>query len=273
MPTKSDPANRDPAASAAPPTTFRDREAAAAHLTQAIRERIETVRRTLSRSHAKSHEDIAETDGAPGNGDGAIAALSRPLVIGIPRGGVETASVVARTLPADFDLIVSRKLGYPQNPELAFGAIAENGGRYMRPEKSSFLTREIIESVEEIEHKELRRRIRVYRQGRPPVPLRGRFVIVVDDGIATGCTLFATLQSVRNQKPARIMVAAPVAPPEMRSTLQSLVDDVVIPLTPHDFHAVSQIYEHFPGLSDKDVLRLVESTDKTPRLERTSQPG
>lgn len=268
MPTRNDPGGPD-----GRPTRFRDREEAAVHLTEAIRARIAAIRRTLARLEPTQSEQ--EGDGewaakgssrAHGAGNGLVGALSRPIVIGIPRGGVETAAVIARLLPAEFDLVVSRKLGYPQNPELAFGAIAEEGGRYMRPEPSGFLTREIIESVEEIEQTELQRRVRVYRKGRPLTPLRGRFVIVADDGIATGCTMFATLQTVRHREPARIMVAAPAASPEIRGTLESLVDDVVIPLAPPGFHAVSQIYDHFPGLSDKDVIRLVAEARKEGRL-------
>lgn len=187
-----------------------------------------------------------------------------PIVLGIPRGGVETAYHVASRLDCEMDVIITRKLGYPYNPECAFGAICEEEGIYIVPNPSSILTREIIESVRDIEKEELDRRRRLYRQNRPLPDMQGRTILLVDDGIATGSTVFASLETIRRHSPKAVIVAAPVCSESMKKTLQSLADHVVILQTPGDFHAVSQIYTHFPSLNDNDVLNLL----KKHRLDR-----
>jgi predicted phosphoribosyltransferase len=225
---------------------FKDRKDAAVKLATAVRKCIEQIR--------------AEQIHSSGNGQKSIlAALSNPLVLGIPRGGVETAFWVAKQLQSEFSVIIARKLGYPHNPELAFGAISEEGAIYRIPDRLGILTREIVDSVREIEQKELDRRVKLYRNGEHLPELHGRFVILVDDGIATGATLLASLETLRMKHPKFLMIAVPVSSQSMKATLQTLVDSVVVLETPKEFHSVSQVYEHFESLSDHHVQRFIES--------------
>lgn len=181
-----------------------------------------------------------------------------PLVIGIPRGGVETAYYVAKYLNAEMTLIVTRKLGYPINPEFAFGALAEDGSLYLSQMATINLSEEARNEVIEKQKIEIQRRIQKLRGGKPLPAIKGRTVIIVDDGIATGATLFATIMVCQNQKAGKIVVAAPISGFEMLETLEEKVDDVVILETPFDYHAVSQGYDDFYNLTDEEALEFLE---------------
>lgn len=184
------------------------------------------------------------------------------LVLGIPRGGAETAFYVAMHLHTDFSLLISRKLGHPDNPEYAFGAMAEDGSIYLNPYAHAELSRQAMEEVITQQKKEIARRVKVLRQGKPLPPLQGRTVILVDDGIATGATLYAAINMCRSQRAGKIVVAAPVAAGEQESELQGIVDDVVILETPAFFHAVSQAYASFYNLTDQQALAFMERWQK-----------
>lgn len=179
------------------------------------------------------------------------------LVLGIPRGGVETAYYVAKHLNADFSFVVTRKLGYPINPEVAFGAVAEDGSYFMFDHADRNLSPETIQTVVEREKREITRRIKTLRKGKSLPDMKARTVIIVDDGIATGATLFATINLVKNHKAGRIIVAVPVAGGSMKKTLQMKVDEVVILHTPPFYHAVSQGYASFHNLTDEAVLEIM----------------
>lgn len=181
-----------------------------------------------------------------------------PLVIGIPRGGVETAYYVAKYLNAEMTLIVTRKLGYPLDPEFAFGALAEDGSMYLSKMATVNLSEEARNEVIEKQKQEIQRRIQKLRGGLPLPKIEGRTVIIVDDGIATGATLFATIMLCQNQKAGKIVVAAPISGYEMLEILEEKVDDVVILETPYDYHAVSQGYEDFYNLTDEEALEFLE---------------
>ncbi len=181
-----------------------------------------------------------------------------PLVIGIPRGGVETAYYVAKYLNAELTLIVTRKLGYPIDPEFAFGALAEDGSLYLSKMAPVNLSEEARNEVIDKQKLEIQRRIQKLRGGKPLPAIKGRTVIIVDDGIATGATLFATIMLCQNQKAGKIVVAAPISGYEMLETLEEKVDDVVILETPFDYHAVSQGYDHFYNLTDEEALEFLE---------------
>lgn len=181
-----------------------------------------------------------------------------PLVVGIPRGGVETAYYVAKYLNAELTLIVTRKLGYPIDPEFAFGALAEDGSLYLSKMAPVNLSEEARNEVIDKQKLEIRRRIQKLRGGKPLPAIKGRTVIIVDDGIATGATLFATIMLCQNQKAGKIVVAAPISGYEMLETLEEKVDDVVILETPFDYHAVSQGYDHFYNLTDEEALEFLE---------------
>lgn len=190
-----------------------------------------------------------------------------PLIIGIPRGGIETAYYVAQKLKAEMVPVISRKLGYPFNPEFAMGAVAEDGSLYMSPMASSRVNQIQIAEILLKEKHEIRRRIELLRQGKPLPVMKGKTVIVVDDGIATGATLFATLELVKKLKPGKLIVAAPIGGPETLLQLENLANKVLVLETPPDFYAVSQGYEFFKNLSDEEALEFI----KRHRKERENQ--
>ena len=181
-----------------------------------------------------------------------------PLIIGIPRGGIETAFYVAQKLKAQMVPVISRKLGYPFNPEFAMGAVAEDGSLYISPLASSRVSQIQIAEILLNEKQEIRRRIELLRKGKPLPEMKGKTVIVVDDGIATGATLFAALELCKKLKPALIIVAAPIGAPETLSQLGKFADKVIVLETPQDFHAVSQGYEFFGNLSDEQALEFIK---------------
>ncbi|MFJ6780982.1 phosphoribosyltransferase family protein [Streptomyces yangpuensis] len=183
----------------------------------------------------------------------------RPVVLGLPRGGVPVAFPVARALGAPLDVIVVRKLGVPHHRELGFGAIGEGGVRVISDDivRSSRVTREDLEAVERAEEAELARRARRFRGDRPRVDLAGRTVIVVDDGIATGATAAAACQVVRAQGAARVVLAVPVAPPDAVARLREETDEVVCLSAPRAFRAVGEWYRDFSQTSDEEVVSLL----------------
>ena len=190
---------------------------------------------------------------------GAYAHRPDVLVLGLPRGGVPVAYEVAQALAAPLDIIVVRKLGVPYEPELAMGAIALGGVRVLNPDIVSALgiSPEVIASVTAEERRELTRRERLYRGDRPLPNIRGRVVILVDDGIATGATIRAAISAVRQQQPARIVIAVPVASAQTRDELRKEVDELICPLAPEDLYGIGLWYERFPQLSDDDVRALL----------------
>ncbi|MGI4720011.1 MAG: phosphoribosyltransferase [Janthinobacterium lividum] len=181
------------------------------------------------------------------------------LVLGLPRGGVPVAFEVAQALGAELDVLLVRKLGMPHHEEFAMGAIGSGGVRVLQPGVPGLMgvTREQVEEVTRRELLELERRDRLYRGGRPPPRIAGRTVIVVDDGIATGATMLAALQVVRRQRPARLVVAAPVGAPDTLGLLEAEADEVVCPLAPPRFHAVGQYYRSFGQTGDEEVQDLL----------------
>lgn len=189
------------------------------------------------------------------------------LVLGIPRGGIETGYYVAKHLNAEFSLIVSRKLGYPHNPEAAFGALAEDDSYFIFKEAVRELTPEVLQSVVQKVKQEIKRRVEVLRGGKNLPKLKGRTVILVDDGIATGATLFAAINLCKNKKASKIIVASPIAGAEMIEELKTKVDEVVVLLTPAFYHAVSQGYQTFHNLEDDEVLEIMNQWKVEKRME------
>ncbi|MEV4070807.1 phosphoribosyltransferase [Nonomuraea fuscirosea] len=183
-----------------------------------------------------------------------------PVILALPRGGVAVAAPIARALGAPLDVLVTRKIGYPPTPELGVGAIAEGGEPVFDLTLLSRLglTPESVAHVVEDERRELSRRVRAYRGDRPLPALEGREVIVVDDGLATGSTARAALRAVARARPAKVTLAVPVGATETVESLRAEADEVVVLLTPIDFRAVGQWYEHFEQLTDADVLRLLD---------------
>ncbi len=203
-----------------------------------------------------------------------LAALLRPLadepgviVLGLPRGGVPVAYEVADALGAPLDVFVVRKLGVPGHEEYAMGAIASGGIRVINHDviRQLQIPMHAVESVEHAERRELERREHLYRGDRPPPPLHGRTVVLVDDGLATGSTMLAAVQAVRTQRPRRIVVAVPVASPEACQALRRQADDCVCVSTPDPFYGVGLWYLNFNQTTDDEVQRLLAAADTTHR--------
>jgi putative phosphoribosyl transferase len=177
-------------------------------------------------------------------------------VLALPRGGVPVATEVAKALAAPLDVLIVRKLGMPWQPEFAAGAIAPGGVLVLNPAARSATSslETLLEPVIASERQELARRERTYRGGRPPLDLKDRSVILVDDGIATGATMEAAAMAARAMGAKEVIVAVPVAPPETVRRMSAHADRVVCPEQPADFMAVGQFYVEFPQLSDAEVL-------------------
>ena len=203
-------------------------------------------------------------------------AAERPVVLGLPRGGVPVAFEVAQELGAPLDVIVVRKLGVPYHPELGFGAIGEDGVRVISEEivRHAGVTEQDLATVERAEQAELVRRARAFRADRPRVPLAGRTVILVDDGIATGATAEAACAVVRAQGAGRVVLAVPVAPPSAVDRLRTRADDVVCLSAPALFSAVGEWYRDFSQTPDEDVVALLARAarrDLAPRSVLTTE--
>jgi predicted phosphoribosyltransferase len=186
--------------------------------------------------------------------------LPRPIVLALPRGGVPVGAEVARALDAPLDVVLVRKLGVPAQPELAMGAIGENGVRVLNHEvlRSAGISEAQLARVEERERAELERRAREYRGERGPARVEGRTAIVVDDGLATGSTARAAIEVVRALGAARVVLAVPVAPPETVAAFDRIADAVVVLVTPTPMWAIGAWYDNFTQTSDEEVLRLLD---------------
>jgi putative phosphoribosyl transferase len=180
------------------------------------------------------------------------------LVLALPRGGVAVAFEVAHALQAPLDVFIVRKLGFPGHEEYAMGAIASGGVRVMNPVRGITVSPQRVAEVVAREQAELVRRERLYRGDRPPVDVRGRTVIIVDDGLATGSTMRAAVQAIRQQQPARLVVAVPVGARETCRSLAAEADEVVCAATPEPFQAVGLWYRDFPQASDDEVHELLD---------------
>ena len=184
-----------------------------------------------------------------------------PVVLALPRGGVPVAYEVATLLDAPLDLLVVRKIGHPRHEEFAIGAIASGGVRVMNAEAHGFLGDVPAEEVARIvarEQAELARREALYRGNQPPLNLSGHEAILVDDGLATGATMRAAVQAVRQLEAARVTVAVPVGAAETCDALRALADEVVCVRTPEPFRAVGLWYSEFPQTSDEEVHALLQ---------------
>ncbi len=178
-----------------------------------------------------------------------------PVVVGLPRGGVVVAAQVAAVLGAPLDVLVVRKLGLPAQPELAMGALAAAGAEVetVRTAVAAEVDDASFAAVRERELRELRRRERVYRAGRPPVPLTGRAVLLVDDGLATGATARAAVAALARQGPTSVAVAVPVGSPRACAELAPSVDRLLCLRSPRPFRAVGQAYRDFSATPDEEV--------------------
>jgi predicted phosphoribosyltransferase len=189
------------------------------------------------------------------------------IVLALPRGGVPVGYEIARRIGAPLDVLVVRKLGVPGYAELAMGAIASDGIRIVdrRVIDMFGVSREALDTVIARERAELERRERAFRAGRPRLDIAGKTVILVDDGLATGASMAAAIDALRTRKPARVIGAAPVAPPEVCDALGDRADDMVCLLTPVRLHAVGVWYRDFTQTGDDEVRALLDAAERDRR--------
>jgi predicted phosphoribosyltransferase len=187
------------------------------------------------------------------------------IILALPRGGVAVGYQLSLGLHLPLDVFITRKLGAPDNPEYALGAVGETGTVYLNPDAMAAygLSREDIEELVQVQQREIARRQELYRQGRHFPTLTDRLVILVDDGIATGSTFFAAVQSIRHLKPRRLVGAIPVGPVETIQEVRSQVDELVVLATPDPFWAVGNHYIDFAQISDHDVVEYLNLAEES----------
>ncbi len=195
---------------------------------------------------------------------GSYANRSDLLVFGLPRGGVPVAYEVAHALHAPLDVFIVRKLGFPGHPELAMGAIATGGVRILdrRLIEMYDVPEDAIDEVTESEQRELERREKLYRDDRPSPEVRDHTVILIDDGLATGSTMRAAVQALRQEGARKVVVAVPIAPPDTCEAMSHEVDDIICAITPEPFLAVGVWYADFSETTDEEVRELLAKAAK-----------
>ena len=192
----------------------------------------------------------------------AVHHLESICVLGIPRGGIVTAAPIARRFKTKLEVLVTRKIGHPSNPEFAIGAVMPDGQVVLDQTtiRLSHVSREYLEETIAAQYTELKRRLLRYTGHTAPPEVTGKTAILVDDGIATGYTMKAAIQWLKTLKPSKIIVAVPVAPPETIEELRGLVDMVICPLQPESFLAVGVHYAEFPQTSDEEAIALLQES-------------
>lgn len=195
------------------------------------------------------------------------------IVLALPRGGVPVGYEVAHALHAPLDVLNVRKLGVPWHEELAMGAVATGGVRVLNDDVVMMggITKEMLEEATATQRLEIDRRERLYRAGRPAPELGGRIVVLVDDGIATGATVRAAIAVVRSQRPARLILAVPVAQASIGAELAREVDEFVCVSLPGDLYAIGVWYEHFPQLGDDEVRAILARAAAEPAAALAQQ--
>ncbi len=186
------------------------------------------------------------------------------ILLALPRGGVAVAYQLSLALHLPLDVLITRKIGAPGNPEYALGAVSETGAVYWNREALAGLSltdRDLAAAVQ-AQQQEVARRVALYRQGRPFPPLKDRTVILVDDGLATGATFFASVATVRQAHPRRVIGAVPVAPHSTVEQARALVDQLVVLRTPEPFYAVGNFYRDFEQVEDREVLQYLNLAEE-----------
>jgi putative phosphoribosyl transferase len=192
------------------------------------------------------------------------------LILAIPRGGVPVAYEVVKKINAELSLVIARKLPFPNNPEAGFGAIAEDGSTVFLNSAIVNLTMEMIQTIVNAQKADIQRRIKILRGGQPMPSINGRVTILVDDGIALGSTMRASIKMCTKSKPAKLVIASPVCSPELGRALKQMkaVDEVIILEQPRFFRAVAQVYEQWRDIPDHEVLEIMRQWKKEAQILR-----
>ena len=192
---------------------------------------------------------------------GKYAESENTMIIALPRGGVVVGYEVARALNLPLDIVVPRKIGAPGNPEFAIGAITESGEMILNEEVFG-ISESYLKSEAEKERAEAERRLKLYRGTRPPLDLKNKTVILVDDGLATGLTMRAAIASVKKMKAKKIIVAVPVTPPDAVELIKKEADEIIYLKAPLLFGAVGAFYKEFGQTTDEEVIELLKKSEK-----------
>ena len=187
------------------------------------------------------------------------------LILALPRGGVAVGYAMSQDLHLPLDVFITRKIGAPGNPEYALGALSETGNIYLNSDAVAEcrVSEMDIEHLVKVQREEIHRRQRLYRRGRQPLPLKNRLVILVDDGIATGATFFASVEAIRRQHPRFLIGAVPVGPLETIDRARAAVDELAVLTTPDQFWSVGGQYAEFAQVSDQEVVDYLKSAERT----------
>lgn len=182
-----------------------------------------------------------------------------PVVYALPRGGVVVGAEIACALDATLDLVITRKVGHPMAPEYAIAAVSEDGDTVTNPTEIASVDRRWFQQQVSIQQREAQRRRQLYMRDRKPVSGRNKVAIIVDDGVATGLTMFAAIEEVRRRGPCRIVVAVPVAPPDTVRKLKLLADEVVVLYSQEEFMSIGSFYARFDQVGDSEVIAILNS--------------
>lgn len=187
------------------------------------------------------------------------------MILALPRGGVPVGCQVSIALHLPLDVFITRKLAAPEEPEYALGAVTETGSIYLNQEAVAALrvSQQDLERIVSTQRQEIRRRQTLYRHNRSLMPIQDQIVIVVDDGIATGATFFASVEAIRQQSPRRLIAAIPVAPEETIAKMDAFVDELIVLATPYPFYAVGNHYDNFSQVEDQAVLEYLDRADES----------
>lgn len=182
------------------------------------------------------------------------------IVLAVPRGGVPLGIIVARKLDMPLELLMTKKIGHPMNPEYAIGAVSLTDQMIVPHED---VGQDYIERETRYIRKKLQDNYRKFMGDHQPLPIKGKIIIIIDDGMATGNTLLSTINMLRKQEPQKIVVAVPVAPASAMEKIRPLVDELIVPLVPHHFYGVGGFYDDFQQVSDDEVITLLQDYNKS----------